>query len=163
MRPLNTLRRVEREEANVEHNVKMDFQQEPSFHHIVKRGRRTSLRVEAKTLWSRNVETDVRPLSDYLLSAICIFLVFPIFFVVMQNLFAALRNVSSGNTRSQQVHSRFDKWKMYYLQLVTYIFQRKGPDLTSLNQVARLMEDNVFHYVMPSLSVNQWITRQYIE
>ena len=100
LRPLNTLRRVEREEANVEHNVKMDFQQEPSFHHIVKRGEdnRTSLRVEAKTLWSRNVETDVRPLSDYLLSAICIFLVFPIFFVVMQNLFAALRNVSSGNS-----------------------------------------------------------------
>ena len=98
LRPLNTLRRVEREEANVEHNVKMDFQQEPSFHHIVKGGRRTSLRVEAKTLWSRNVETYVRPLSDYLLSAICIFLVFPIFFVVMQNLFAALRNVSSGNT-----------------------------------------------------------------
>ena len=38
LRPLNTLRRVEREEANVEYNVKMDFQQEPSFHHIVKRG-----------------------------------------------------------------------------------------------------------------------------
>ena len=38
LRPLNTLRRVEREEANVEHNVKMDFQQEPFFHHIVKRG-----------------------------------------------------------------------------------------------------------------------------
>ena len=136
LRPLNTLRRVEREEANVEHNVKMDFQQEP-FITLSKGGRRTSLRVEAKTLWSRNVETDVRPLSDYLLSAICIFLVFPIFFVVMQNLFTALRNVSSGNTRSQQVHSRFDKWRMYYLQLVTYIFQRKGPDLTSLNQVAR--------------------------
>ena len=59
-------------------------------------------------------------------------------------------------TRSQQVHLRFDKWRMYYLQLVTYILQRKGPDLTSLNQVARSMEDNVFHKVMPSLSVNRW-------
>ena len=138
--------------------LKWTFNKNLPFITLSKGGRRTSLRVEAKTLWSRNVETDVRPLSDYLLSAICIFLVFPIFFVVMQNLFAALRNVSSGNTRSQQVHSRFDKWRMYYLQLVTYIFQRKGPDLTSLNQVARLMEDNVFHNVMPSLSVNQWTT-----
>lgn len=36
---MSFLRRVEREETNVGHNVKMDFQQEPFFHQIVKEGK----------------------------------------------------------------------------------------------------------------------------
>ena len=35
---MSFLRRVEIEETNVGHNDKIDFQQEPFFHHIVKKG-----------------------------------------------------------------------------------------------------------------------------
>ena len=105
-----TLCGVSREKKQMSSTMlKWTFNKNLPFITLSKGGRRTSLRVEAKTLWSRNVETDVRPLSDYLLSAIWIFLVFPIFFVVMQNLFAALRNVSSGNSLPT---SSFAFWQM---------------------------------------------------
>ena len=119
---------VEREETNVGHNVKIDFQQEPFFHQIVKEGRELVwMRVCEAEMWKLTI---VRPF-EFWVTTYCqrfVFFSFFRYFLLWCRICSAeLRNVSSGNTDPSKL---IRIWQMENIldtiMLCTYIFEKSG-------------------------------------